>query len=251
MELKIRELTKTYGEKKALDQLSVTFTEGLYGILGANGAGKSTLMNLITDNIRRTSGEILFEGTDILKLGKQFRAQIGYMPQQQGFYDQFSGRMFLLYIAELKEIPRRQARMQVEELLKLVNLAEDAHRKVGGYSGGMKQRLLLAQALLGEPKILILDEPTAGLDPKERIRLRRYIHELGRNKIVLLATHIVSDVESIADQIVLMKRGQLVEQGTVEQLLSSVAPHVTEPVTGRLSLEDVYLHYLSDEEEEG
>ena len=151
MELRIEGLTKQYGQKKALDAFSVTFTEGLYGILGANGAGKSTLMNLITDNISRTSGEILFDGTDILKLGKAFRTKVGYMPQQQGFYEQFSGRAFLHYMAELKEIPRKQAKVQVEELLKLVNLDGDAHRKVGGYSGGMKQRLLLALALLGDP----------------------------------------------------------------------------------------------------
>lgn len=250
MELRIKGLTKKYGEKQALDSFSVTFTEGLYGILGANGAGKSTLMNLITDNIHRTSGEILFDGEDILKLGKKFRTQVGYMPQQQGFYEQFSGRAFLHYIAELKEIPKKQARMQVEELLKLVNLDADAHRKIGGYSGGMKQRLLLAQALLGNPSVLILDEPTAGLDPKERIRLRRYIHELGKNKIVLLATHIVSDVESIADQILLMKSGRLVKQGTVQELLDSIRDAVTEPVTGKLSLEDVYLYYLADEEED-
>lgn len=244
MELRIESLTKKYGDKRALDSFSVTFTEGLYGILGANGAGKSTLMNLITDNIRRTSGSILFDGEDILKMGKRFRTRVGYMPQQQGFYEQFSGRAFLHYIAELKEIPKKQAKIQVEELLKLVNLDKEAHRKVGGYSGGMKQRLLLAQALLGEPSVLILDEPTAGLDPKERIRLRQYIQDLGKNKIVLLATHIVSDVESIADQILLMESGQLVKQGTVEELLDGVRDQVTDPVTGRLSLEDVYLYYL-------
>ena len=247
MELRIEGLTKQYGQKKALDAFSVTFTEGLYGILGANGAGKSTLMNLITDNISRTSGEILFEGTDILKLGKAYRTKVGYMPQQQGFYEQFSGRAFLHYMAELKEIPRKQAKVQVEELLKLVNLDGDAHRKVGGYSGGMKQRLLLAQALLGDPSILILDEPTAGLDPKERIRLRNYIADLGRNKIVLLATHIVSDIETIAGQVVLMQDGKLVRQGSVEELLEEMKEKQVTPIGGNLSLEDVYLYYLGGE----
>lgn len=247
MELRIEGLTKQYGQKKALDAFSVTFTEGLYGILGANGAGKSTLMNLITDNISRTSGEILFDGTDILKLGKAFRTKVGYMPQQQGFYEQFSGRAFLHYMAELKEIPRKQAKVQVEELLKLVNLDVDAHRKVGGYSGGMKQRLLLAQALLGDPSILILDEPTAGLDPKERIRLRNYIADLGRNKIVLLATHIVSDIETIAGQVVLMQDGKLVRQGSVEELLEEMKEKQVTPIGGNLSLEDVYLYYLGGE----
>ena len=247
MELRIEGLTKQYGQKKALDAFSVTFTEGLYGILGANGAGKSTLMNLITDNISRTSGEILFDGTDILKLGKAFRTKVGYMPQQQGFYEQFSGRAFLHYMAELKEIPRKQAKVQVEELLKLVNLDGDAHRKVGGYSGGMKQRLLLAQALLGDPSILILDEPTAGLDPKERIRLRNYIADLGRNKIVLLATHIVSDIETIAGQVVLMQDGKLVRQGSVAELLEEMKEKQVTPIGGNLSLEDVYLYYLGGE----
>ena len=248
MELRMEGLCKYYGDKKALDGFTMRFTEGLYGILGANGAGKSTLMNLITDNIRRTSGKILFDGEEILKLGRKFRTRVGYMPQQQGFYEQFSGRAFLHYIAELKEIPRREAKAQVEELLALVNLKEDAHRKVGGYSGGMKQRLLLAQALLGDPSVLILDEPTAGLDPKERIRLRRYIHDLGKDKIVLLATHIVSDVESIADEILLMQSGHLVKSGTVEELLDSVRGKVSQTVTGTLSLEDVYLYYLAEEE---
>lgn len=247
MELRIEGLTKQYGQKKALDAFSVTFTEGLYGILGANGAGKSTLMNLITDNISRTSGEILFDGTDILKLGKAFRTKVGYMPQQQGFYEQFSGRAFLHYMAELKEIPRKQAKVQVEELLKLVNLDGDAHRKVGGYSGGMKQRLLLAQALLGDPSILILDEPTAGLDPKERIRLRNYIADLGQNKIVLLATHIVSDIETIAGQVVLIQDGKLVRQGSVEELLEEMKEKQVTPIGGNLSLEDVYLYYLGGE----
>ena len=204
-------------------------------------------MNLITDNISRTSGEILFDGTDILKLGKAFRTKVGYMPQQQGFYEQFSGRAFLHYMAELKEIPRKQAKVQVEELLKLVNLDGDAHRKVGGYSGGMKQRLLLAQALLGDPSILILDEPTAGLDPKERIRLRNYIADLGRNKIVLLATHIVSDIETIAGQVVLMQDGKLVRQGSVEELLEEMKEKQVTPIGGNLSLEDVYLYYLGGE----
>lgn len=247
MELRIEGLSKYYGDKKALDGFSMDFTEGLYGILGANGAGKSTLMNLITDNISRTSGRILFDGTEILKMGRKFRAQVGYMPQQQGLYEQFSGRAFLFYIAELKEIPKKEAKGQIEELLKLVNLDSDAHRKAGGYSGGMKQRLLLAQALLGNPSVLLLDEPTAGLDPKERIRLRRYIRELGKNKIVLLTTHIVSDVESIASQILLMQSGHLVKTGTVEELLDSVRNQVQETVTGKLSLEDVYLHYLADD----
>ena len=244
MELTLTNLSKRYGDKTALSLPSLTFREGICGLLGENGAGKSTLMNLITDNIRRTSGEILFNGTDILKLGKDFRRLVGFMPQQPGFYEGFSGRQFLLYMAELKRIPAKAARAQAEDLLALVNLTEDAHRGIGGYSGGMRQRLMLASALLGNPSILLLDEPTAGLDPKERIRIRRHIRELGKNRIVILATHIVSDVETIADRILLMQAGKIIKDGTPEDLMNEIAPRITETVTGRLSLEDVYLYYL-------
>ena len=233
MELRIEHLTKKYGEKVALRDFSYTFTPGIYGILGANGAGKSTLMNLITDNVRRTDGQILWDGTDILKLGKRFRGKLGYMPQQQGMYNDFSARAFLRYMAQIKEI--KQADEQIEQLLELVNLREDAHKKVGGFSGGMRQRVLLAQALLGDPKILILDEPTAGLDPRERLRLRQYISDLSQDRIVFLTTHIVSDIESIAGDVLLMKQGELVRHGAPEELIASC---------GGKDLEDVYMAYL-------
>ncbi|MDE6724107.1 MAG: ATP-binding cassette domain-containing protein [Ruminiclostridium sp.] len=157
MELKIEGLTKKYGEKTALQNFSYTFSSGIYGILGANGAGKSTLMNLITDNVKRTEGNILWDGTDILKLGKKFRSLIGYMPQQQGMYGEYSAVGFLRYIASVKEIPRKEANEQIGQLLEVVNLKDAAHKKLGGFSGGMKQRVLLAQALLGSHMILILD----------------------------------------------------------------------------------------------
>ena len=235
MELRIEHLTKKYGEKVALRDFSYTFTPGIYGILGANGAGKSTLMNLITDNVKRSEGQILWNGTDILKLGKRFRAKLGYMPQQQGMYNDFSARAFLRYMAQIKEIPKKQANEQIEQLLDVVNLREDAHKKVGGFSGGMRQRVLLAQALLGDPKILILDEPTAGLDPRERLRLRQYISDLAQDRIVFLTTHIVSDIESIADDVLLMKQGELVRHGAPEVLIASC---------GGKDLEDVYMAYL-------
>ena len=238
MELRIEHLMKRYGEKVALADFSYTFTPGIYGILGANGAGKSTLMNLITDNVSRDGGSILFDGTEILKLGKAFRAAVGYMPQQQGMYDDFSARAFLRYMAEIKQIPAKQARAQIEQLLEVVNLREVAHKKVGGFSGGMRQRVILAQALLGEPKVLILDEPTAGLDPKERLRLRRYIADLAQDRIVFLTTHIVSDIESIARDVLLMQEGSIVAHGTPEDLLARV---------GGSSLEDVYMAYLGEE----
>lgn len=235
MELRIEHLTKKYGEKVALRDFTYTFTPGIYGILGANGAGKSTLMNLITDNVKRNEGQILWDGTDILKLGKRFRGMLGYMPQQQGMYNDFSARAFLRYMAQIKEIPKKQADEQIEQLLDVVNLREDAHKKVGGFSGGMRQRVLLAQALLGDPKILILDEPTAGLDPRERLRLRQYISDLSQDRIVFLTTHIVSDIESISDDVLLMKQGELVRHGAPEVLIASC---------GGKDLEDVYMAYL-------
>lgn len=235
MELVIEHLTKKYGEKVALREFSYTFTPGIYGILGANGAGKSTLMNLITDNVKRNEGQILWDGTDILKLGASFRKLLGYMPQQQGMYSDFSARAFLRYMADVKGLNRKQANRQIEELFELVNLKDAAHKKLGGFSGGMRQRVLLAQALLGEPQILILDEPTAGLDPKERLRLRQYIADLAENRIVFLTTHIVSDIESIATDVLLMKDGALVRHGTPDELIQSVQ--------GK-DLEDVYMAYL-------
>ena len=201
MELSIKNLTKKYGENLALDSFSITFSAGIYGILGANGAGKSTLMNLISDNIKRDGGSITFDG--------------------------------------------KEMQSQVEESLKLCNLWNVKNKAVGQFSGGMKQRVLLAQALLGDPKVLILDEPTAGLDPKERVRIRSFIKELARDRIVLLATHIVSDIESIADKVLLMKKGRLLKMDTPASLMSSL-PADWKPESGHISLEDVYLYYLGD-----
>lgn len=228
MQLELKDLTKKYGNFTVLDRMTFTFTPGIYGILGANGAGKSTMMNLLTDNISRTGGQILFDGTDILKLGKDFRRVLGYMPQQQGFYEHMTAQTFLYYMAELKGIPKKQAAQEIDALLEVTNLSHVRHKKLGGYSGGMKQRVLLAQALLGDPKVVILDEPTAGLDPKERIRIRNFISAMSRNRIILLATHIVSDIESISDQILMMKKGQMVGIGTPGELIESVADKVKE-----------------------
>ena len=228
MQLELKDLTKKYGNFTVLDRMTFTFTPGIYGILGANGAGKSTMMNLLTDNISRTGGQILFDGTDILKLGKDFRRVLGYMPQQQGFYEHMTAQTFLYYMAELKGIPKKQAAQEIDALLEVTNLSHVRHKKLGGYSGGMKQRVLLAQALLGDPKVVILDEPTAGLDPKERIRIRNFISSMSRNRIILLATHIVSDIESISDQILMMKKGKMVGIGTPGELIESVADKVKE-----------------------
>lgn len=247
MKLEIRNLKKTYGTVQALKGVSYTFTPGVYGILGANGAGKSTMINLITDNVSRdkvNGGSILYDEnndeTDILKLGKLFRAQVGYMPQQQGFYEDFSPKAFLKYMAEIKGVKKlktvdengneivKTVNQQIDELLEVVNLTNVAYKKIGGFSGGMKQRVLLAQALLGDPKILILDEPTAGLDPKERISIRNYIAELSKDKIILFATHVVSDIECIADKVLLLKSGEIIATGTPVELIESMAGKVGE-----------------------
>ncbi len=247
MTLELLDLTKQYGNFTALDHVNITFTEGIYGILGANGAGKSTMMNLITDNIFRTAGKILFDGTDILKLGRDFRQVLGYMPQQQGYYEHMTAQTFLSYMADLKAIPKREAREEIEKLLEITNLSDVRHKKLGGFSGGMKQRVLLAQALLGDPKVVILDEPTAGLDPRERIRIRNFIAELSRERIILLATHIVSDIESISDEVLMMKRGKVVGLDRPDRLIERVAQEVRESVVpGHFSLEDVYLYYLGE-----
>lgn len=245
MELLLENLSKTYGTVQALKSVSYTFEPGVYGILGANGAGKSTMINLITDNVSRdgggNGGKILFDGVDILKLGKKFRALVGYMPQQQGFYEDFSPKAFLKYMAEIKGVRGKNDKgqtvnQQIDELLEVVNLTNVAYKKIGGFSGGMKQRVLLAQALLGNPKILILDEPTAGLDPKERIGIRNYIAELSKDKIILFATHVVSDIECIADRVMLLKKGEIIAEGTPVELIEQMQGKVAEITC---SLDDV------------
>ena len=237
MELQLEHLSKTYGTVQALKDISYTFKPGIYGILGANGAGKSTMINLITDNVARdkgsAGGSILYDGQDILKLGSRFRGIIGYMPQQQGFYEDFSPKAFLRYMAEIKGIKGKNekgqtVKEQIDELLEVVNLTGVAYKKIGGFSGGMKQRVLLAQALLGDPDILILDEPTAGLDPKERIAIRNYIAELSRNKIILFAPQVVSDIECIADYVLLLKKGEIIAMGTPVELIEKMHGKVAE-----------------------
>lgn len=246
LKLELEHLTKRYGENTALDDMTITLTPGIYGLLGANGAGKSTLMNLITDNVKRDGGSIRFDGEDILSLGDKFRSQLGYMPQQQGVYEQMTAESFISYIGRLKGLKGKALRAQVDHVLELVNLSDVRHKKVGGFSGGMKQRVLLAQALLGSPKVLLLDEPTAGLDPRERVRIRNFIKELAQDRIVLLATHIVTDIESIADQVLLLKKGKLLRVDTPQNLIGAL-PADWKPVMGVLSLEDVYLYFLGEQ----
>lgn len=211
MELAIDRLTKQYQNKIAVDRISLRLNTGIYGLLGANGAGKTTLMRMICGILKPTSGTITFDGIDVSE--ESYRAILGYLPQDFGYYPEFTGEDFLLYMAALKGMRKPQAKRKAVELLELVSLRDVAKKKIKTYSGGMKQRLGIAQALLNQPKVLVLDEPTAGLDPKERVRFRDLIKGLGKDSIVLLSTHIVSDIEHIADDILIMKSGQLIYQG--------------------------------------
>ena len=228
--LTINNLSKTYkkGKVKALDNFSAELDAGIYGLLGPNGAGKSTLMNIITENLNADSGKVLYNGKSIKQLGKEYRSVLGYMPQQQGLYDDFTLNRFLWYMAALKGLNKKEAKQKITDLLETVNLTEAAHKKLGSFSGGMKQRALIAQALLNDPKILILDEPTAGLDPKERIRIRNFISEIAEEKTVLISTHVVSDIEFIAKEIILLKSGKLVAKDTCNKLLEEIEHKVFE-----------------------
>lgn len=212
MELNIDRVTKQYGPKIAVDRISLTLKPGVTGLLGANGAGKTTLMRMLCGILRPTSGSISLDGLDVSTEG--YRAVLGYLPQDFGYYPSFSALDFLLYLGALKGMERKQAKERSLELLEVVGLSEVARKKIRTYSGGMKQRLGIAQALLSRPKLLILDEPTAGLDPKERVRFRTLIEEQGKESIVLLSTHIVSDVEHIAGRILMVKDGQLIYDGS-------------------------------------
>ena len=228
MELTIKDLTKEYGSKKAVCNFNVTLNNGVYGLLGANGAGKTTLMRMICDVQIETKGAILMNGKNIHDLGEQYRNVLGYLPQHFGYYPNFTAYKFLMYIAAVKGLPHKKAHNRTLELLKEVDLLEQKDEKIKNFSGGMKQRLGIAQALLNNPKILILDEPTAGLDPKERVRFRNLISALAEDRIVILSTHIVSDVEYIAKEILIMKKGKLVHQGAPEEILMPIENYVWE-----------------------
>lgn len=228
MELTIKDLSKEYGSKKAVRNFNVTLTNGVYGLLGANGAGKTTLMRMICDVQTESKGAILLNGKNIHDLGEQYRNILGYLPQHFGYYPNFTAYKFLMYIAAIKGLPHKKAHKRALELLEEVNLLEQKNKKIKNFSGGMKQRLGIAQALLNDPKVLILDEPTAGLDPKERVRFRNSISTLAENRIVILSTHIVSDVEYIAKEILIMKNGKLVHQGSPEEILKPIENFVWE-----------------------
>lgn len=238
--LELDQITKKYKEKLALDEVSLTLDNGIYGLLGPNGAGKSTLMNIITGNIKPSGGQVRWDGEEIKKMGAEYRSLLGYAPQQQGLYHTFTGRRFLSYMATLKGISKKEMEKEIHRVLSYVNMEEAANRTIGTYSGGMKQRILIAQAILGDPKLIVLDEPTAGLDPKERVRIRERIEALSGDKIILVSTHVVSDIEPIAKEIILLKGGNIVDRNTVEKLCQKYGK--------AKDMEEVYMQIFGEEE---
>ncbi|MDO5345161.1 MAG: ABC transporter ATP-binding protein [Lachnospiraceae bacterium] len=228
MELKTIGLTKKFGSKTAVNDLNLTLTNGVYGLLGANGAGKTTLMRLLCSIQSPTSGKIVLNGKNIAGLGEKYRTLLGYLPQSFGYYPDFTALDFLLYVSALKGLNEKNARKTSKELLEAVGLSAESRHKIKTFSGGMKQRLGIAQAMLGDPRILIFDEPTAGLDPKERVHFRNLISAFARNRIVILSTHIVSDVEFIAEEIIMMKSGQMIHFGKPQEITSEMDGQVWE-----------------------
>ena len=227
MRLCINGITKSYGSNLALDHFTASLEPGIYALLGPNGSGKSTLMNILTDNLKADAGEITYTSDDgvaedVLKMGVRFREKLGFMPQYPGLYPNFTVERFMWYMAALKGLPREKAKADIPAILAAVELDDVPRRKIGALSGGMKQRLALAQAVLGDPEILILDEPTAGLDPKQRIAIRNYIAKIAFDKIVLIATHVVPDIEFIAKDIILLKKGVIVDNAPPHQLTKKI-----------------------------
>ncbi|HBJ11132.1 MAG TPA: ABC transporter ATP-binding protein [Ruminococcaceae bacterium] len=237
MELMLSGVTKNYGHFTALQDFTYVFKEGVYGLLGPNGAGKSTLMNLITGNLSPDRGEILLNGKSIKDLGISYLKHIGFVPQQQNLYPTFTGKRFLYYMAALKGMDKKRADLEIPEILNMLNLTKQQDKKIREYSGGMKQRLLIGQALLDHPSILIFDEPTAGLDPKERIGIRNIISGFSEDRIVIFATHVVSDVEKAATEVLFLKDG----------LLLPAQKETQDWKDKKISLEEVYLHFFGDE----
>jgi len=222
MTLIISGISKSYGTNLALNNFTATLDAGIYALLGPNGSGKSTLMNILTDNLKADSGEILYDGENVLDMGVRFREKLGFMPQYPGLYPNFTVERFMWYMAALKGLSKAESMRQIPEILAAVELDDVPKRKIGALSGGMKQRLTLAQAVLGDPEILILDEPTAGLDPKQRIAIRNYISKIAFNKIVLIATHVVPDIEFIAKDIIMLKKGVIVDNAPPHELVKKI-----------------------------
>ena len=224
--LEIKDLTKIYGRKRANDGITVTLENGVYGLLGPNGAGKTTLMKQITTLIKPDKGEILYNGEDIFNMDDKYRDLIGYLPQEFGVYKNFTAKQFLQYVGALKGINGKSLNSKVDELLELVGLYDVRNKAIGKFSGGMKRRVGIAQVLLNDPKIIVLDEPTAGLDPQERTRFRNLIAKISRDKVIILSTHIISDIESVAKETIMIKKGKLLMKGTHREILSDMTNKV-------------------------
>ncbi len=228
MNIEIHNLSKKYGRQYALNHIDLKLENGVYGLLGVNGAGKTTLLNIFMGILKADTGNVYLDGMEVSKLGKEFLDKIGYLPQFPQFYKEFSVYEFMSYMCALKGVGRKDSKDRIHQLIAEVNLADNLHKKVGALSGGMRQRLGIAQAMINDPEILILDEPTAGLDPQERIRFRNLISKFSMDKVVLLATHIVSDVEYIANRVIIMNQGKVVQEGTIEELEASLEGKVWE-----------------------
>lgn len=243
MELKLNNLTKCFGSKTAVNGLTVTFKPGVYGLLGANGAGKTTLMRMICDVLSPTEGEIYVDTNTSKAMGENYRRLLGYLPQNFGYYPDYTALEFMYYIAALKGISKSNAKRQIKQLLELVSLSGVANKKIKTFSGGMKQRLGIAQAVLGNPKTLILDEPTAGLDPKERVKFRNLIADFAKEKIVILSTHIVSDIEYIADYILIMKDGRLISSKPANEITKDIDGKVWNCTIPESKIDEVNAYY--------
>lgn len=243
--LVIRNLYKKYAGSSlyALSDVSLDLTPGIYGILGANGAGKSTLFNILTGIIDKTEGEIFFNGQDISKMPEEFKGQMGYMPQQQALYPDLSVEKFITYMAVLKEIPKKSLKEEVNRALQATDVEHLREKPMSALSGGMKQRVLISQALLANPQVLILDEPTAGLDPKQRVIIRNLVSNLSKDKIILISTHVVSDIEHISKEIIILKKGEVILQDTPQGILEKYERIVYESVLTNEDLKEVQDHY--------